>query len=113
MRHSFYRALIAILAGWVLLSIPSALAVAHAAIRAGDVRAHRILFGTIGLGLLPVSVVGLWHLRGWGFICIILGFILVAATIPSAIYLHATCIGITILRYCRPQSDATKALEKA
>jgi len=52
----------------------------------------------IGFALLPISVIGLWNLRLWGFISLVLGFILVIATYPPGIILHAVCIGLTILR---------------
>ena len=98
-RQSFYRVLILIIAAWAALSIPTVLLPTLTALRSGEPLHSPNVLLPIGFALLPISVIGLWNLRLWGFISLVLGFILVIATYSPGIILHAVCIGLTILRY--------------
>lgn len=116
MRQRVYRWLIAILGAWGLLSLPSLLAMVPAAIQSGDINSDNVLniiVPTLGFALLPIAVVGLWNFRLWGFICLFLGFLLVVATHANAVFLHATCIGVTLVRYFFQQQDLDTGQENA
>lgn len=103
MRQRVYRWLIAIFGGWAFLSLPSLVALVPSAIHSGDLLLS--VLSLIGFALLPVSVIGLWHFRLWGFICLVLGFLIVLALHPHAVYLHAACIVVTLVRYYFPRHE--------
>jgi len=109
MRQSFYRVMISIFAAWDALTIFSLMG--HARVTATSLKFFdaQVILTLIGLALLPISVVGLWHLRLWGFLCLVLGFILVMFSCPGAIFFHAFCIVLTILRYCFANREAKTA----
>jgi|GEM_PF-3375791 len=103
MQRSVYHWLLGLLAGWALLSLPSLVALVLPAIQSG--KPLTILFPVTGFALLPISVIGLWHLRLWGFICLVLGFLAVLLTHPHAVYLHVACIVVTLVRYRFPKHE--------
>ena len=105
MRQSFYRLLISIFAIWAALSIPTLLAPTLFALHSNEPLHNPGILLLIGFALLPVSVVGLWNLQLWGFISLMLASILVIATYPEQVTLHAFCIGLTIFRYCLAHRD--------
>lgn len=109
MRQSFYRVLILVIAAWAALSIPTLLLPTLMALRSGQPFHAQAILLPMGFALLPISIIGLWNLRLWGFICLVLGFILTIATYPPGIFLHAVCIGITVLRYCFAHREAGTA----
>jgi len=82
---------------WALLFLPSLLALVIPAIQSGKLLSAIVLWA--GVALVPVSAIGLWHFRRWGFICLVVGFIFVIATEPQSIFLHAACILATLVRY--------------
>ncbi|QDS98109.1 hypothetical protein HG15A2_13810 [Adhaeretor mobilis] len=103
MRRSTFHFFIAVCAGWAALSIPSLVGLALPAIQIGDLRATRVIVGTVGVLLLPIASVGLWREQLWGLSCLLVGFITVLVTIPSASYLHAVCLAVTLVRYLGPR----------
>ena len=106
MRQHVYRWLIAILGVWGLLYLPSLLAPVFAVIQPSDVRGENwfaLIVPAIGFALLPIAVVGLWRFRLWGFICLVLGLLLVVVAQPQSVFLHAACLAVTLVRYFFPR----------
>jgi len=106
MRQGFYRFLFSIFAAWAALSVPTMLMPGAMALRSAEPLHAQYFLLPIGFALLPVSLIGLWNLRLWGFIALVAGFILVMATYPGTIFLHALCIVLTIIRFCSAKRQA-------
>lgn len=105
MRQSTYRVLIATFGVWYALSLPAVLLPLF--LPTGKPLDAPAILLPIGIALLPISAIGLWHLRLWGFISLVVGFILVMAIYPRGSSFHGICIALTILRYGYARREAT------
>ncbi len=107
MSQRTYRISISIIAVWAALSIPTVLLPALLAMQAGEQASVMAWLLPLGFALLPVSVVGLWHLRPWGLIVLGVSFVVVVvAYSPGGCVLHAICVVLTISRYVQIQREA-------
>jgi hypothetical protein len=106
MQRKTFRFLIAVCAIWAALSLPGVAAVGYATFVSGDQRAFDFSISTLGIALLPVAVIGLWHEQLWGFIRLLVGLVCVLAVFPTATYLHVVCLLVTLVRYFYPRNDA-------
>lgn len=106
MRRKTFRLLIAACGVYAAFGLPSLVGVLLPAIQAGDARANEILTALVGFALLPVACVGLWYERLWGFICLLIGLILVLIAFPPASILYGICLVVALARYLFPRDEA-------
>lgn len=105
-----YRRLILICAVWAALSIPSTVVILLTAMSAEGTPgwSFRVLALPIGLAFLPLSAFGLWNMRLWGFVVLVVGFVFIATVYPYTVHLHAICIALTIIQYFTTRNEARR-----
>jgi hypothetical protein len=105
MRDTTYRVLIAIVAVYGTLGIPSLL---HHAKLPEEPWAINHFFAPISMALLPIAVLGLWGVRLWGVYCLLIGLILALISLPPLSVFHDLILLFTGLRYYFARDDMPK-----